>query len=251
MHFYFSIIAILGLKSREKVTRGKVFWILFNFLSSLLALIIAGARSRILLVAVVIALIIVMYVKSVMSSRQKRYMNIIMRKSIPLVLGIVCLCLLYGVLSGFTMSAIMRKFVVLAFLRDSFVHGDIRGRIIAAAMHSHIPDEVTLFGYGLGTIGIGGKPGEFGVRSMWIESGVVWGSLMLVCYLRVISTLLYQVWKAFLECDPLILAVFLTPALIIILALLTGLTSAFGLSSGILLCCSIGAAMQFSIPVRR
>ena len=138
-----------------------------------------------------------------------------------------------------------KSFPVFTFLMQSFEEGDLGKRVEEAIVFSLVPKKITFFGQGLGSIGQG-KPGEFGIRSIWSESGVFWGAFMLLAFLGIIMVLLFKACRCFLAAKVLDVSIYATPALLLIFAILAGLTSAFELSTGLLLGCSIAVTTRSS-----
>lgn len=245
MQLYFVFIMFL---SSVKLSYRRIFWIAFNFSSASAALLIAGARSRILIAVVVLVLMAVTLILGAFLSSRRRHLRTLGRA-----LPIFSILLLVGyLLMGVFHQELGREgeaFPVLTLFQQSFEERDIHGRLEEATSSSFIPDEITLFGKGLGTVGEGGRPGEFGIRSMWIESGLIWGSLLLMGFAGIVLMLLKLTYSAFLSKKWIEIAVYCVPLLLMIMALLTGLTSAFELSSGILLGCTIAVITRSSLNV--
>jgi hypothetical protein len=214
-------------------------WIAFNVVSGSAALFIAGARSRILLAGAVAALIIITILVNLLKHARRSYWTVCGALVAVLIftVGMVAISLVGGDLGveGY------EGFPIVAFLMQSFQEGDISARIGQAAEFSLLPDQASLFGAGLGTVGEGGRPGEFGIRSMWIESGLVWGLLMLFPFALLLFVLGRLTFEALVSMRPASVGLFLTPLFIIVLALLTGLTAAFELSTGLVLAVIISA----------
>jgi hypothetical protein len=236
MQLYFTFVL---LHSLVRISPRWVPWILFNFSSACAVLLISGARSRIIIAGIVLGLAAVTFILKVYFPAKMKNVVALVGKTAPI----------FAVLTmGYLLIAISDRnldwedkayqFPVIAFLRESLEKGDISLRLGEAGELSIIPDDVTLFGDGLGSVGQG-KPGEFGIRSMWVESGLIWGFMLLLGFIGIVLILLSLSFKAFWAKNPTGVAIYCLPLLIMILALLAGLTSAFELSSGILLGCSI------------
>jgi hypothetical protein len=243
MQFYFSLLAVRaeqGLSTRSRL------WILFNALSALLAMLIAGARSRILIAFAAVALASFASVYALVlgkrgaGSRRAGYGWYLLPP--VLLLGVF----LYVTLRQFTDLVGKSSLPVLIFLSQSNEKGDFGLRILEALELSVLPSHVGFLGEGLGSIA-NGKPGEFGIQSMWIESGLFWGVLMLLAFLLMMYALFVATIRHFLNGRPLEVAISSIPFFLIAFALLAGLTSTFELSTGVLLGCTVPIILRRSI----
>jgi hypothetical protein len=237
MQLYF---AVLLLVSPSNLSWRRLSWISFNIISAGGALLISGARSRIIIAFAALALVIVAFALKrpfAAAGKAPRFVGRLIALISVLLITVYQLVEIYHPARTRSSS----RPPVITFLAESLERGDIQGRVREAASVSAIPDEVTWFGKGLGTEGSGGKPGEFGIRSMWLESGLVWGSLMLVAFGGICSVLFRLTHRAFSRPHFVENAVYSIPLLLLLFSLGAGLTSGFELSSGILLGCSIGA----------
>lgn len=236
MQFYYSIILL----NTASLSRARVAWIAFNALSGLVALAIAGARSRILIVVIVAMVIAVVYLlQRVAAARREK--------------GGWALAILSGATVAALLTFVLRaapvgEYSVFAFLQQSLLERDLNQRLEQAVTASRLPDQVSVFGEGLGTIGIGGKPGEFGIYSIWAESGVIWGGLLLLGFAALLLVLARRALAAIRERRIVGLALSSMALLVVATALLTGLTSAFELSSGLLLACAIALVVRTPPP---
>ena len=141
-----------------------------------------------------------------------------------------------------------QSFPVVELLLQSFESGDIDQRVADAATYSQLSAEISFFGQGLGSIG-NGKPGEFGIRSMWIESGFFWGIFMFFAFMGMIAAISMKIWRSFVVMDALSVAIYVIPVLLLIFGLLAGFTSTFELSTGLLLGCSIAVITRSSANI--
>ncbi len=230
MQLYFTLL--LFLKSDHK-TGANSLWILFNLTSSIVALLIAGARSRIILALLLLILQIPVYFKPVFSIMMKNLLSLL-------------ISLFLAFLTVFSMFFLMPDFPVIDYLKASVEEGILLRRIKETFSFLLFTEDVSFFGQGLGTIGEGGKPGELGVHSMWKESGLVWSlpmlfsfsAILLIMARKVLNGLIGKRREMALSCSFYIL--------VLISGLLTGLTSCFELASGSLLMCSIGSTFKSS-----
>jgi hypothetical protein len=246
MQLYFALVMLLNVNKRGIFS---VLWPTFNCASALMALLISGARSRILITAIVFGAVSFSFLFSVVSPEGRQQCNKLAR-AVLLLLGTGVLIGI--VLPGFTNLIFAREdpvFPVVKLLQQSKEQGDINERVTGTLMDSAPPQNVTLFGEGLGTVSETGRPGELGVASIWIESGLIWGSLMLLAFGGMILALLFPFFRSILSGQALKVALFGVPILQIVFALISGLSSSFELSSGVLLGCSLGAITRsFSNP---
>lgn len=239
MHFYFTLVL---LTYSDGAPRRNKYWIAFNMASSWSALLIAGARSRIL---IALAALILMAINYIVMSNQKHAQWLLKQ-----VIIFTIVILIFGVIfTNFINHGQdeMEVFPVITFLQQSYQEGDIYDRIEQALSLSIVSDETTLVGDGLGTKSEPpGKPGEFGVYSIWGESGFIWGSLLLLGYAGMMLTMVRMTCRAFIFKQSVMSAIYSIPLMIIIFALLAGLTSAFELSSGVLLACTLAVITRAS-----
>ncbi|HUI44631.1 MAG TPA: hypothetical protein VL122_01405 [Nitrospirota bacterium] len=234
MQVYFVFILLL---SRFENSFRNFLWISFNFVSAFAALFIAGARSRILIIVSVFAIMSIVVLLSCISATIKHTINIKLVKFVSFALILVVGFYFFG--KTFIPREETEVFPVLTFLVQTYESNDVQDRIEQAIDLSLIPENITLFGEGLGSIDNAGKPGEFGIYSIWIESGLVWGSFLLIAFIGFIYVLSILTVRAFIAMKPVHLFIYCTALLLLIFGLLAGFTGVFELSTGILLCCSI------------
>jgi hypothetical protein len=247
MQLYFTFVLLHAL---NKPSHRWLSWILVNLFSASAVLLISGARSRIIIAATVLSLAGAAFIIKAFSSPKVKNAIPNVSKVFPVLAILTVGYLFIGAINkNLDLEEIAFQFPVITLFEQSFEEDDISFRLIEAGKLSIIPDDVTLFGEGLGTIGRGGKPGEFGIRSIWVESGLVWGSMLLLGFLGIIFILIRLTCKAFLLKHPSEVSIYSLPLLLMIFALLAGLTSAFELSSGILLGCSIAVITRSSLKI--
>ena len=236
MQLYFSF----ALLADRNYSSFRITWLSFNFISGLLALFIAGARSRILIALMELIIIALVLVISFMigkgSSKLRGRIKVVML--IVPVLVVLSFTVVYQEQDS--------RFPVVGFLSQSLQEGDISSRVSDSIEYSLLPSEVTMLGKGLGTVGSRGKPGEFGVRSIWEESGMLWGSIMLATFIYMVIILINLTAKAAINGLVIGAVLYSLPAFMIIMSLLAGLTAAFEFSVGILISCSIAALLGLS-----
>ncbi len=239
MQLYFTFVVLKG--SCSVSNKGKL-WLILNLVSSVAALFIAGARSRILIAFFACGLMAFTFVMGVISSSEYRRKMKIINKLFPLLAVVV---LVAGLAVMIDENEEKLSIPVAGFLIQSIEKGDIDQRLGQAVLISELSENITIFGQGLGSIG-NGKPGEFGIRSMWIESGYFWGIFMLCAFFGLIAAISINGWRSFVAMEALSVSIYTIPVLLLIFALLAGLTSAFEFSTGLLLGCSIAVITRTS-----
>jgi hypothetical protein len=236
-HLYFTLTLIPHY--REERSHGKL-WLLLNMATSIAGLLVAGARSRILIAAAGVALVAITATFRVVFSRR-----ISMARKLSYGLVGLLVAGTAAALGGFASSQVQLfdSFPVLSFLNESIEHNDLTSRVSDALGLSLDPNSVSIFGEGLGSVGFG-KPGEFGIMSMWIESGFFWGILMLGAFSTFTYALLSATVRSFAQTRPIAAGQNLMVFLLVVFGLLAGLTGTFELSSGILLGCIIAVNLR-------
>jgi hypothetical protein len=179
MQLYFCVLVLHG---SSKMTLHRALWLLFSLASAIAVLIIAGARSRILIIGVAIALAgLPMVRKLIARARQRqrstRFFPVAISMVVAMVVGTVWAARIAG-----SMDGALDSLPIIRQLNATMETGDFWVRIMEYFVESFVPDNVTIFGLGLGTAGVGGRPGEIALRAMWIESGVFWTVLMLLMH---------------------------------------------------------------------
>ena len=240
MQFYLALILLLD---QQPKSNFKIGWIFFNIFSGLIAMFIAGARSRLLIMMVVVILLVLTILMGVF---YKNSQFKIVKEILPFLGFLVLISAIIGITSFDKLSSAaeeINNFPVVGFLQQSFKKGDINSRVNDSVQFSLIPDEVPLFGEGLGSLGA--KPREFGINALWIESGLFWGLPKLAAFAGIILTFLRLAFRAFMKVQPVRVVLFSTPSLLLVFGLLTGLTGVLELSSGIILCVCMGFVINF------
>lgn len=228
MQLLFSIL-LLGEPRR---TRRKYLWAIASILSALIALFIAGARSRMLIVA---CALLAGLCALLMGMKRAR-----LRRSLVWASGCM-LFLLLGVVAWDGTDAIgafLRGVPIVRMLDESFQSGDVRNRVSDGILLSLMPDSLSLFGEGLGTVG-GGRPGEFGIRVMWIESGLFWTPFILAINGAILWTLLGGALRRIRLGQAAVAPLATAQLLAWIFALLAGLSSTFEIAQALLIFPSI------------
>lgn len=132
-------------------------------------------------------------------------------------------------------SELIESIPLLGMLQETFEQDDIQNRFERAMYMSRIREETTMFGRGLGSVSSDGTPGEFGIRALWIESGVFWGLLTILGFGIMILGILLRIRVAHLRrnMDELLGLNYLLLNLGV--ALLVGLKAFFDISNVILI----------------
>ena len=246
-------LALMMFLSPRRKRGWELVWLLFNIASGIVALLIAGARSRILILLVASLLLGVTLLKV---STSTRGWLVLIRAFRTWFVGI----LFIGVVSVFTLVVMpdsvkksvdwLDNFPVIDFLKKSFEEKDVQSRLGEAYEQSLVPERISWFGNGLGASGLG-KPGEHGIRDLWEECGIVGGAFILLCYAGIVWILASLALRALMRGDPFRVLVFCIPLLILITALLSGLSFALEYSLGILLTVSLAAVMSYGRVAKR
>ena len=238
MQLYFTLIEV---RYGNTSTVKSKLWVLFNIVSSIVALLVAGARSRILIAGIALSLVFISYLVGPLFTKKSSRRDLLRPLFFFLILfgGIW----LYSVFSIFTEAEGVALFPVITLLLQSIEKGDIGARLLEAFEHSIPPEGVQLIGLGLGSIGFG-KPGEFGIESMWLESGIIMTIFMLLMYVLMLCSVLGNLADSFFSGKSLDAGILCIPLLLFIFALLAGFTSTFELSTGILIGCTLPVLLR-------
>ncbi len=238
----FFALMVGGLPGQRK--RPNIFWVLLGFAGGIIALLVSGARSRILITLVLTLLFTLTAIRSLyLRGGRASFMRKLVKR-ILIGVFLVVPALFFLIVCNPQLLQYVSNYQVIDFLIMSFHEGNVTSRIDEAASLSLLPENISLFGEGLGSLS--GKPGEFGIMSMWSEGGLVFGGLTLVAFIVIILNLTRLAVKSFLKGEPSKTAVFAFPALVLSFGLLTGLTGVLEFSSGILLMVSLAAAMKYA-----
>jgi hypothetical protein len=210
----------------------------FSLLSGATGMGLAGSRSRLLiaggaLIAGTFALFI--YLLRAPTSRRMRFMF----KSALVVLS---LSLIFS-LSIEKIRDRISEFPVLSMLVETQQKGDLQDRIHQASEISSIPEDATFFGQGLGT-DAEGRPGEFAIRSMWIEGGIFWTTIMLLIHVGILLTIWRSLVRAIIAGRPLLSTLLAAGWLFWLFGLLAGFSSLFELSLALLLFPTLGVVTR-------
>ncbi|MFN9116023.1 MAG: hypothetical protein ACK5XN_38745 [Bacteroidota bacterium] len=241
IQLYLAFVLLLNGQIKSKF---KIAWVFFNILSGLTAMSISGARSRLLISSVALILLgLTTFMSFFTFSKTKNLFKPIFEFLLILVFIGIAIGLIYPDVF-LSLGQEINNFQVLEFLQQSIGEGDVQGRVDQAIQFSLIPEGTSLLGEGLGSLG--NKPTEFGINAFWVESGLLWGIPKLFAFLGIILIFFSLAFRAFVKLQPLRTTIFIIPPLILCFGLLTGLTGAFELSSGILFCVCMGFIIKSS-----
>ena len=235
--FFFSLVLLDEKDSNPKTKKN--LWIYFNILFSFAALLISGSRSKIFIVTISIALMSFAAFLKFLSHKRLKKTNFAKKFTIILILFML-------IFSFFKFTKNDNEnfiFPVTKMISQTIEDNNIKKRLISSIKKSQIQEDTTIFGKGLGSVGIG-KPGEFGIMSTWIESGIFFGLLIIFNFLMIIFSLLIYTVKSFILFDIYNVGKGTIVLMIITLALLTGFTSAYEISSGVIFCSSLALIMR-------
>jgi hypothetical protein len=237
IQLYFSIIL---LSLTEKRTFKFSLWINFNLICGALGILISGARSRIFIVLILMFFMTLsLFAFNWLRLKSRNKFNAVLASMLILIGSSI-----FIISNPSTLESELVDFPVIDLLTTSIKKKATEERILRYISRTSVSYDVTLLGKGLGSLGYGGKPAEIGVGSIWIECGVVGGILILTGFFGIIIVLLYLTITAFIRGSPLDVCIFGLPTLALSMGLLTGLTSVFEFSSGILLMVAVGANIQ-------
>ena len=239
-HVYLALVVLL--LRREKTSTGQGLWFVANLGLGMVGVLIAGARSRVLLVGTLLVVAVAL-VTSVARKHTMRgsYSGVLLRASlaISVVIGIV------GVpLVG------QNAFPVIDFLSQTLIDGDISGRLEDAFVYSRLRESTTLLGSGVGTLSPDGTPGEFGIRSLWREMGLLFGTLAVAGFSLIALTLLQYVRASVRRGDAAMTIGVLYPSLVLTSSLFVGLRFSLELSSAVIIAIGLALSMSRENPLR-
>jgi hypothetical protein len=245
MQFYFCVLLLHG---SSKMTRGRVLWLLFSLASAIAVLMIAGARSRILINGVAIALAgLPIVLKLIANVRQRQPSAGVSPAIIIMVAAAIGGGILAAGMAGRGMEGALDSLPIVRQLNATAEKGDVTVRTMEFFDVSSMPDDVTIFGLGLGVAGIGGRPGEMALRAMWIESGVFWTTSMLLMHAALVFRLTQCLLGAFKRQAPYDVFLRAIPLIMWVLGLMAGLSGTFELSTALTLFPAI-AVITRAIP---
>lgn len=225
-------------------TKRAMLWLTFSLLLAFAGLFFAGARSRILIVAAALLVAGIALLVSVQRGRLTTFGRTILVRAV-MVIGL----LLTVGLSFESVRHRIAELPIFAMLEQTAEQGDAQDRTQQAIDISMVPDDVKFFGEGLGKSG-DGRPGEFGIRAMWIEGGFFWTIIMLMIHAGILLSIVMEAIRSTLGGNAVLSLMLTAGGLFWLFGLLAGLSSSFELSVALLLCPMIAvAAMATSWPM--
>jgi hypothetical protein len=150
-------------------------------------------------------------------------------------------------MAGRGMEGALDSLPIVRQLNATAEKGDVTVRTMEFFDVSSMPDDVTIFGLGLGVAGVGGRPGEMALRAMWIESGVFWTTFMLLMHAALVFRLTQCLLGAFKRQAPYDIFLRAIPLIMWVFGLMAGLSGTFELSTALTLFPAI-AVITRAIP---
>jgi hypothetical protein len=250
MQLYFCMLA---LREHRNMTQCRALWLLFSLASAVAVLMIAGARSRILIIGVAITLAGLPMARNLIVRTRQRERSVGVS---PVIIIMIAAAIGVGVLATGMAGDLVGTLGSLPIIRQlnaTAETGDVWARIMEYLTESFVPEDVTLFGLGLGVAGVGGRPGEIALRAMWIESGLCWTALMLLMYAALVLRLAQCLAGAIRQQAPYDIVLCAIPLLTWVFGLMAGLSGTFELSTALTLFPAVAVITSgVSIsPVRR
>jgi hypothetical protein len=231
MQIVLTPILLIGSKLPMRKT---LVWVMLNLIAGGVSLLIAGARSRIIIVSVTLFAAGIVFLIGVVRRRLTVRLAISLRVFVAFVIGLAV------VISAGSIRQHVAALPVLTMLGQTIEHGDIVYRFKEAIDLSQIPEDVTFFGEGLGVVG-GGRPGELAIRAMWIEGGLFWTLIMLMIHTGFLLWLGRTPLLLALSGNALLAPLAIGQLLAWLFAVIAGLSSTFELSQALLLFPTIAA----------
>ena len=237
-HAYFALVLIL--LGRRKTSARQGLWLIGNLGLASAGVVIAGARSRVLLLGVLLIAAAAGRFIARKRGMRNRYVGFLFASSM---IGVVV-----GIVGAPYLG--LNDFPVVDFVIRSVVDGDFVNRVGNAFEYSRLRGGTTLLGSGLGTLSADGTPGEFGLRSLWIEMGLMFGTLVLAGFALTTLTLFQQAVAFARRGDQAMAVAVLYPALVLVGGILVGLKFSLELSSSIIVGIGIALAMSRAVQLR-
>ena len=226
MQVFLSFMILSGQKKRQW---RSMLWLAFNLVSAAGGLMISGARSRILIAAAALLVAGIALLFKLVTGQMSNIGKVMLSRA-----AIVAGLALAGALSFESVRDHITDMPVVTILAQTADKGDVQGRFQAAVDISMVPDGVKFFGEGLGVSG-SGRPGEFGVRAMWIEGGFFWTVIMLIIHAGILLAIVRGGIRATLTGNAMLSMALTGGGTFWLFGLLAGLSSAFELSLALLL----------------
>ena len=225
MQIFLTFVLLSGSKPP---TRRMAIWVVISLFAGFASLFIAGARSRIIIVSITLT---VAGLVLIFGAIRRKVSRLAMRRTLTL-----AVLFAVGLTASLSIQSVRDRvadFPIFVMLQQTIVQNDVSRRFDQSLRVSEVPEGVTLFGEGLG-FDSGGRPGEFGIRAMWIESGLFWTPIMLAIHAMILFWLVKSTLYLLLS-DPLLTILGVGSILAWLFALLAGFSSTFELSQALLL----------------
>jgi hypothetical protein len=238
MQIYLTFLLLFG----NKPPNRKILpWLALCLIAGVGSLLISGARSRIIMISAAlfaagIAFSIAIARRRLTGRKTSIAWGVFLIPAIVIAAGLIAPSLRESVTS----------LPVLAMLGETIDTGDVGQRLAESIELSGLPDNVTFLGEGLGVTGAG-RPGEFGIQAMWIESGLFWTPIMLLIHIGILFCLGRVALRAALHGHPLLTFLVIGQVLAWLFALLAGLSSTFELSQALLLFPTIAVCSMITL----
>lgn len=232
-----AFLSVVLLSSQEPIGRWRKLLAISCLAMSLLNLGIAGSRSRILIIGVLtlVSIIAVVY-QSPRSTRGFRRMLMLV--------GIAVFAAIFSLLLTTNSENAVVDFPVVRMLEQTFQSNDIEKRLTNAYEYSLLRTQHTMLGQGLGSLTPNGTPGEFGIRSMWLETGLLFTPFILAGYVVLLVSVLRGGMRALSGNLLGEIWMFMFPAAILTSGLIVGIKYSFEISTAVTVFAILGAVSQ-------
>lgn len=215
LQFVFTLLYLTLMENKKNITV-----IILGFLFSLSSIVISGARSKILFV-IIISILFLIYSQKDLFHRINKY-------------GLIfAIFLLFSMLFILFQNYLLEVSSINFFIR-TWMSGNIFMRISEALWMSLPFQGISIFGYGLGTL-LQGRPGEFGIYTLWYEGGIVFGTLILSTYLVFDILLIKKTIVSIKYKSDFIFILSISLFILTTIAIFTGLSNIYEFSTGLIL----------------
>lgn len=214
--FIISVQAYIISKNKSDKLGFIFFGILFLF-----GIVIAGARSRLLVLVIPITFMLYFMVINALRLRTN-----LVGAGVILVFTTVTITFVNS-------DNFKENFEVIMFMIETFNNNDIYGRLLQAYIES-TPSNVSEFSYNLG-YDANGKPGEFTFRSLAIDLGTFGQSIFFMLFSILLTVFVMMFTLSVLSHDRRLIVFFAFFITYFLFGIITGLTGILELSSGLLM----------------
>ena len=175
------LIAFVLLLKTEKRQRGSAFFMMISLLTASIGILIGGARSRIIIIIFTLIIAAIAFLFKVVKNRySKSDKKMAMKISLMFILFL-------GISQLFeSVRYHMTNIPIIPMLSETIETKDTQRRFTQALKISAPPDNLSLFGNGLGSAA-DGPSGEFAIRALWIESGLFWTIIILATHFSILA----------------------------------------------------------------